>query len=138
MLRKLGTCALIVAMACAPLAADGQSQPSSRSNGKRVLWTIVGAAAGFGAGVYLGLNKFDDAVNSDRKVWTTALVGAAAGGVTGAILSRNIGRGPSASTRPMPTPMPAIEWSSAVRKPFGVEPLRSGGLGLGPEHAHDR
>jgi hypothetical protein len=74
-----------------PLAADGrdsQSAPRKSGNTKRVLWTIVGAGAGFAAGVFIGLNKFDDAINSDRKVWTTAIVGAVGGGVAGALLSR--------------------------------------------------
>ncbi len=64
-------------------------QSTGRSGtGKRVVWTLIGAGAGFGAGVLFGLNKFDDAINSDRKVWTSALVGAAAGGVTGALIGR--------------------------------------------------
>lgn len=74
-----------------PLAAEGrdtQSAPRKSGNTKRVIWTIVGAGAGFAAGVFIGLNKFDDAINSDRKVWTTAIVGAIGGGVAGALLSR--------------------------------------------------
>jgi len=69
-----------------PAARDRQ-QGSAPSAGKRILWTLVGAGAGFGAGLFFGLQKFDDAIDSDRKVWTTAIVGAAAGGVAGALLS---------------------------------------------------
>jgi 4-amino-4-deoxy-L-arabinose transferase-like glycosyltransferase len=81
-----------------PLAADGrdnQSAPRKSGNTKRVIWTIVGAGAGFAAGVFIGLNKFDDAFNSDRKVWTTAIVGAIGGGVAGALLSRPRNNAPS-------------------------------------------
>jgi hypothetical protein len=94
---RVGCAVMLVSlMAAAPVAADSsrtESAPTARtgSGGKRVLWTVVGAAAGFGAGVFLGLAKFDDAINSDRKVWTTALLSAAAGGIAGNLLSRDVG-----------------------------------------------
>jgi hypothetical protein len=64
-----------------------------RSSTKRVVWTILGAGAGFGAGMFFGLNKFDDSINSDRKVWTSAILGAAGGALAGGLLSRNRKRG---------------------------------------------
>jgi hypothetical protein len=77
--------------------AQTTSQSARRaSTTKRVVWTIVGAGAGFGAGLFLGLNKFDDSINSDRKVWTSAIVGAAAGGLAGGLLSANRKREASA------------------------------------------
>jgi hypothetical protein len=86
-----------------PASADtsGPSpNPSTKSSStKRVVWTLVGIGAGFGAGLFLGLNAFDDAVNSDRKVWTGALVGAAAGGLAGNLLSRTVGRSPNAGVK---------------------------------------
>lgn len=57
---------------------------------KRTVWTIVGAAAGFGLGAWFGLHKFDDATDSDRKVWISAITGAAIGGIAGATLSRDM------------------------------------------------
>ena len=95
------------------------SQGRTSSSTKRVVWTLVGIGAGFGAGLLIGLNAFDDAINSDRKVWTSALVGAAAGGLTGGLLSKNVGRRPSVTTRPKD---PNVEvrlspWSSA---PTGI------------------
>ena len=84
-----------------PLVADTgdrtapPSKTSAGSGSKRVLWTIVGIGAGFGAGLFLGLNAFDDSINSDRKVWTSALVGAAAGGLAGNLLGRGKGQRPS-------------------------------------------
>lgn len=64
------------------------AQAQTRSTGKTALWTVVGAGAGFGLGLFLGLNAFDDAINSDRKVWTSAIVGAAAGGTLGYLIGR--------------------------------------------------
>lgn len=86
-------------VAGAPRSAEAQTAggppPTRKSSvAKRVAWTVVGAAAGFGAGAWFGLHKFDDAINSDRKVWTSAIVGAVAGGVADGLLSRNIGPAP--------------------------------------------
>jgi hypothetical protein len=131
MLRTGFVLILVGLMSVAPVLADSgnaQSPPAtkSRSTGKRVAWTVLGAAAGFGAGVFLGLNKFDDAINSDRKVWTTAIVGAAAGGVTAALLSRNVGstaRVPGVASRARSAAVPSVSWSSALGGTGGVTPL---------------
>ena len=53
-----------------------------------VLWTVSGGGVGFGVGLWAGLTAFDDAVNSDRKVWTSAIVGAGAGAVAGYLIGR--------------------------------------------------
>ena len=103
-----------------PLSADtgGRTSPPSKasadSGSKRVLWTIVGIGAGFGAGLFLGLNAFDDSINSDRKVWTSALVGAAAGGLAGNLLGR--GKGQSPSVRSSGAGRQSAEVSSAAWK----------------------
>jgi membrane associated rhomboid family serine protease len=103
-----------------PASADttGRSAPAKASpSSKRVIWTLVGIGAGFGAGLFIGLNAFDDAVNSDQKVWTSALVGAAAGGLAGGLLSRNVGRAPQVkaarSIRPA-TELRLAPWTSAL------------------------
>lgn len=85
MRRVLGT--LVVAAFFLGAGAPGV-HAQTRSGGKTALWTVVGAGAGFGLGLYLGLNAFDDATNSDRKVWTSAIVGAAAGGTLGYLIGR--------------------------------------------------
>jgi len=70
-------------------ARAGQAVPSSQpADGRRVAWTLIGGGLGFGAGLLAGIGLFDDAVNGDRKVWTTALLGAAGGGLAGNLLTR--------------------------------------------------
>lgn len=119
MFRKAFCSGLIALLLCpTPLLADAGDRPSASkarasSTTKRVVWTLVGIGAGFGAGVFLGLHAFDDSINSDRKVWTSAIVGAAAGGLAAGLLSRNVGRTPtvgaSASRGPrLDGPVPSI------------------------------
>ena len=85
---------LMLATTAAPVEA--------RSRGsKTALWTVVGAGAGFGCGLFIGLAVFDDAISSERKIWTTALASAAAGGALGYFLSHGKGnRGPSPTRLP--------------------------------------
>lgn len=101
MFRKALCFGLIGLLLCsAPVWADTAGRPAeartrTSSTTKRVVWTLVGIGAGFGAGVFIGLHAFDDAINSDRKVWMSAIAGAAAGGLAGGLLSRNVGRVPA-------------------------------------------
>src|SRR5262245_16497541 len=101
MFRKACTVALVATLLGAvPLGAQTrdtrpQAAHKSSSTGKRVAWTLIGAGAGFAAGVFLGLNQFDDAINSDRKVWATAIACSAGGAIVAALLSRNVGKTPS-------------------------------------------
>jgi hypothetical protein len=121
--RRVAAVVLMTLLAAVPAAADGgrEQAPAGKSSiGKRIAWTVAGAGAGFAAGVFLGLNQFDDAVNSDRKVWTSALVGAGIGGVTAALLTRNLGKAPKPSAAlAMPRREPArrvnVSWESALR-----------------------
>jgi hypothetical protein len=99
MWRKLLTAGLIgLVLSATPAFADpasrtaGASKSAASSGSKRALWTAVGIGAGFAAGMFIGLNAFDDAVNSDRKVWTSALVGAAAGGLAGNLIGKATAR----------------------------------------------
>lgn len=80
-------CAVLLAP-CAAAAQSTGSSTQSQSSDARAVWTAIGAGIGFGGGLLIGLSAFDDAINSDRKVWTSALAGAAAGGVAGNLLSR--------------------------------------------------
>lgn len=99
MWRKVLSAGLIgLVLSAAPAFADpasrtaGASKSAASSGSKRALWTAVGIGAGFAAGMFIGLNAFDDAVNSDRKVWTSALVGAAAGGLAGNLIGKATAR----------------------------------------------
>ncbi len=69
---------------------DRAANSTARSNRGRVVGTVVGAAGGFALGLFAGLNWFDDAVDSDRKVWTTAIAFAAAGGAAGYFIGRSV------------------------------------------------
>jgi 4-amino-4-deoxy-L-arabinose transferase-like glycosyltransferase len=103
--------------ASADTAGRSPAAPAKASStSKRVIWTLVGIGAGFGAGLFIGLNAYDDAVNSDQKVWTSALVGAAVGGLAGGLLSRNVGRAPQVKTTgsiPRATELRLAPWTSA-------------------------
>ncbi|MET0215613.1 MAG: hypothetical protein ABW292_21560 [Vicinamibacterales bacterium] len=125
MLRKVCSVGLIGLLLCAaPVSADPgdratarQAKASTTSGSKRVLWTVAGIGAGFAAGLFIGLNAFDDSVNSDRKVWTSALVGAAAGGLAGNLLGKIIGRTPAVrvddSRRPA-VDVNAVSWTEVT------------------------
>ena len=78
----------IVLLVWSALSATAQAQPARSIGGRTALWTSVGAGAGFGIGLWAGLTAYDDAINSDRKVWTSAIVGAAAGGTLAYLLTR--------------------------------------------------
>lgn len=68
--------------------AEGAQSTGVRES-RRTIATAIGVGCGFGLGLYVGLRAFDDAINSDQKVWTTAVIGAAAGGVVGYLVSRD-------------------------------------------------
>ena len=126
-MRKTLVIALLVA-SVTPAAAQNGSRASNSSNssaGRRVGWALVGAAAGFGLGAWYGLHKFDDAVNSDRKVWTSAIVGAVVGGVTVALVSRNIRGGYVTPARgPLAPPNGDLRLPTGCGA-FGIEPCNS-------------
>lgn len=86
-----------------------------------VTWTAVGAGAGFGIGLWAGLTVFDDAINSERKVWTSAAVGAAVGALGGYLVGR--ARRPHAGPRPMTAPSFPIVRTSVRCGPPGAECL---------------
>lgn len=69
------------------VALHSVSVAQAQSRGP-MLWIISGAGAGFGIGLWAGLSAFDDAVNSGRKVWTSAIVGAGVGAVAGYLIGR--------------------------------------------------
>jgi len=60
---------------CLIVALNSISVAQAQSR-RPVIWTVSGAGAGFGISLWAGLSAFDDVINSDRKVWTSAIVGA--------------------------------------------------------------
>src|SRR5262245_39115766 len=79
--------ALLVLAARNPVYSQTPAAPKE-SHKYRTIFTLSGAGGGFALGVFAGLAAFDDSVNSDRKVWTTALVSAAGGAVGGYFIGR--------------------------------------------------
>jgi hypothetical protein len=63
-----------------------QRPPASKT--RRAVWTVVGAAAGFTVGLCAGLRAFDDAIDSDRKIWTLSMASAAGGAAAAWYLAR--------------------------------------------------
>jgi hypothetical protein len=75
---RTGTAIVLVALFGGP--AEAAPRAGGGTTGSTVAWTVAGAGVGFGLGLWTGLTAFDDAVDSNRKVWTTAVACAAAGG----------------------------------------------------------
>ncbi len=66
------------------------AQKSKESIKFRTLLTLAGGGGGFTLGVLGGIGAYEHSVNSDRKVWTLAIVVGAAGAVGGYFLGRAI------------------------------------------------
>ena len=93
MLMKKGVIVLVVGLSLAvaqSVPAQSRSQPRRQPGTvarSTAVWTSVGPAAGFGGGLYIGLATFDDARNADRKVWTSAAIGAGVGALAGYLVA---------------------------------------------------
>jgi len=72
------------------LAQQPQTAPKKEKATWRTVGVVAGAGGGYVLGLVIGLDKFDDAINSDRKVWTAAIVGAVAGAVGGYFIGRAV------------------------------------------------
>ena len=60
-----------------------QQQDVARPRRTKVIWTVIGAAAGAGVGMWAGFQKFDQATFAERKITTATIAGGAIGGVVG-------------------------------------------------------
>jgi uncharacterized membrane protein YfcA len=68
-------------------------------------WLIaVGAGAGFGLGLLIGFNAFDESINSDAKIWTTTAICAAAGGFLGWLFAHHMDQPEHKQTLIQPIP----------------------------------
>lgn len=81
---------LVPRLEAAAPEAKTAAPPGGGTKRGRMIGFIVGAGAGFGLGVLAGLSWFDDAIDSDRKVWTTAILMGAAGGTAGWFIGRAV------------------------------------------------
>jgi len=71
---------------------SGQQLPEANqreSSTYRTIGLLAGGGGGFTLGLFAGLAAFDDDLNSDRKLWTAALLSAAGGAVGGYFLGRH-------------------------------------------------
>lgn len=124
MVRKVFALALVGLLALPVSAFADEKSPSapkaaSSSTKKKVIWTIVGASAGFVGGIALGLALHDDSINSDRKAWTTVAICTGLGGFAGAMVGRlNTGGGVKVerSATPVRSDSLGISWESAIGK----------------------
>lgn len=84
-------------------ASPQQAVPKKKSH----KWLIpVGIGAGFAIGTLVGLSAYDDAINSDQKVWTTAILSGAAGGFAGWAVSHHLDKPSKSAFRWNPSPNP--------------------------------
>jgi len=70
-----------LAAAQGPPAAPASAQQTTAKN--RILWTIVGAAGGFGLGLLGGLSALDDEPYAEGKILGVAGAASMAGGMLG-------------------------------------------------------
>lgn len=82
-------CSILALLFNGDWALGQQSAPTGGDSHKyRTIFTVAGGGGGFALGVVGGLAAFDDARNSDRKVWTTAVFSTVGGAVGGYFLGR--------------------------------------------------
>ena len=78
----------VVSDAAGQTASPVGPSPTAES---RLAWTLIGSGLGLGGGLVSGVALFDGAIDSNRKVWTMAALGALGGGVIGNLSSRTGG-----------------------------------------------
>jgi hypothetical protein len=88
MKRKIVLLVCVIALLAASSRFAQQSAPKSESSKYRTIFTLGGAGGGFALGLGGGLAAFDDDVNSNRKVWTTAILAGIGGGAGGYFIGR--------------------------------------------------
>jgi hypothetical protein len=118
--------AVLTGAGCMALSSIAHAQSRSPQTSRAtVTWTIVGAGAGFGVGLWAGLSAFDDAINSERKVWTTAVVGAAVGAVGGYLIGRTRARSSGSSALRSDAGFPVVESRRSLGRDNVLPSVRS-------------
>ena len=85
---KLVLLAILMSLISSEAIAQQPGGNIEKSSKYRKIFTIAGGGGGFAVGMFAGLAKFDDAVNSEDKVTKSALVGGVGGAVGGYFLGR--------------------------------------------------
>jgi len=88
MIKRWILCILLVCVTGTSAFGQQSSPASGESHKYRTILTLAGGGGGFAVGLFAGLAAFDDATNSDRKVWTTAILAGVGGAVGGYFLGR--------------------------------------------------
>jgi hypothetical protein len=83
---------LLVGVTSTSAFGQQSSAPSGEPHKHRTILTLAGGGGGFAVGLFAGLAVFDDATNSDRKVWTTAILAGVGGAIGGYFLGRALDR----------------------------------------------
>ncbi len=120
------TAVVLTCAGCMAVSSIAHAQSRSPQTPRAtVTWMIGGAGAGFGVGLWAGLSAFDDAINSERKVWTTAVVGAAVGAVGGYLIGRTRARTSGSSALRSDARFPAVESRRSLGRDNVLPPVRS-------------
>jgi hypothetical protein len=112
MTSRLIASTMLGLFACGWTFGQQPGPQSGDSHKYRTIFTLAGGGGGFAVGLVAGLAAFDDATNSDRKVWTTAALSAAGGAVGGYFLGRALDK---RQKKPKVTWMPAEFERSWIR-----------------------
>jgi len=92
MTKRWILCVLLVGVTSTSAFGQQSSPLSGESHKYRTILTLAGGGGGFAVGLFAGLAAFDDATNSDRKVWTTAILAGVGGALWGYFLGRALDR----------------------------------------------
>jgi len=100
---------IVATLVALSFAVPGYAQARQpRSTGAHVGWTLAGVGIGFGVGTWIGFGKFDQATYAERKITTTAVSCAAAGGVIAFLLTRHRDRDHTTATNKSTSPSAPI------------------------------
>ena len=88
--RQLGVYILLMVVVSSCALGQATTQKKGESTRYRKIGTFAGLGGGFVLGTFVGLDVFDDAINSEQKVFITAFASAAAGALVGYFLGRAI------------------------------------------------
>lgn len=96
--RQFGVCLLLMVVLSSCAWGQQTTSKKSESTRYRKILTLAGLGGGFVVGTFVGLDAFDQAINSEQKVFFTAFAAAAAGAVGGYFLGRAIDKSKSQVT----------------------------------------